>query len=162
MIVGDLVEHEGRRWMVLRYDPAIRIGYLLSSEGTRKEAPEEDCRVVVNPVKSWPTLAAPTKSGAGPFVKLMVPGLPGRQDFVLEPWIDWIQSDPAREGGSLFVSPESRLLPGVVLIATHRNGALVRLKVPRTFGTVEQKQAAATRVPPEPANRFSHILDDDE
>jgi len=149
--------------MVLRYDPTIRIGYLLNAEGTQKEAPEEDCRVLVNPVKSWPTLAAPTKSGAGPFVKLMVPGLPGRQDLVLEPWVDWIQSDPAREGGSLFVSPEARLLPGVVLIATHRNGALVRLKVSRTFGTVEQKQrAAAPRVPAEPANRFSHILDDDD
>jgi hypothetical protein len=164
MKIGDLIEHEGRRWFVTGYHQEIKVGVLLDAAGTRKELADDapDCRVVVNAPESWPTLAAPVKNRAGPFVKLAIPGVLGREDRVLEPWVSWVQSDPFREGGSIYVSPDVGLLPGVVLIATHRNGAVVRVQVPRTYGTVAQKQAAATRVPPEPINRFRHILDDDE
>jgi len=164
MKVGDLVEHEGQRWLVIKYDREVRVVQAVNASGTRKELADDspDCQVIVNVPESWPTLAAPTKSGAGPFVRLVIPALPGREDRVLEPWVSWIQADPIREGGSVFISPAAGLLPGVVLIATHRNGALTRIQVPRTYATMAQKQAAAARPPVEPHNRFRHILDDDD
>lgn len=167
MKIGDLVEHEGRRWAVINFDQTVRVGLVVDAQGTRKELPDDEpgCQVIAHPPESWLVLSAPVKSRAGPFVKLAIPDLPGRPERVLEPWVDWIQSDPVRDGGSLFIHPDVRLLPGVVLIAAHRSGALVRIQVPRTYGTVAQRQAAqatAARPPPEPVNRFSHILDDDD
>jgi hypothetical protein len=163
MKIGDLVEHDGRRWSVLSYDQAVRVGTVVDAQGTRMELADDGGQVVATP-SSWPTLAAPVRSRAGPFVKLVIPSLPGFPERVLEPWVDWIQSDPVRDGGSLFIHPDVRLLPGVVLIGTHRSGALVRIQVPRTYGTVAQKQAArvVAALPPEPVNRFNRILDDDD
>jgi len=169
MRVGDLVEHEGRRWVVLSYDRVLRLNMLLDQAGVRKEVPDEspDAQVIANPTLEWPTLTAAIKSGAGPFVKLVVPGLPGGStpERVLVPWVDWVQSDPGRDGGSLFINPTARLNPGMTLIATHRNGALVRVSVPRNYGTVAQRRArveAQAPPPPEIVTRFNRILDDDE
>jgi hypothetical protein len=168
MKLGDLVEHEGKRWVVLSYDRVLRLNLLLDQAGIRKEVPDEapDATVIANPTLEWPTLTAAIKPGAGPFVKLAVPGLPGNQERVLTPWVDWVQSNPGRDGGSLFVNPAARLNPGMVLIATHRNGALVRVSVPRNYGTVAQRRArAAIQNPPpptEPVNRFNRILDDED
>jgi len=165
MRVGDLVEQDGRRWLVINFDRTVKVGLVVDGSGSRKELADDACEVIANLPESWPTLAAPTRNGGGPFVKLVVPGILGRPETVLEPWVDWVQSDPLRDGGSLFIRPEVRLLPGVVLIATHRSGVSVRVTVPRTYGTVAQKQAAqaaAAARPPEPRNRFNHILDEDE
>lgn len=162
---GDLVEHEGARWVVLGYDQELRLNLLLSQAGVRKEVPDEasETQVIANPTLEWPTLTAAIKHGAGPFVKLAVPGLPGNPERVLAPWVDWVQSNPGRDGGSLFVSPAARLTPGMTLIAVHRNGALTRVSVPRNYGTVAQRRArVAVQTSPEPGNRFNRILDDED
>ena len=138
MEVGDLVDYEGQRWFVLSYDRVAKVVALFSQLSERIELPRDFditnpnfLQVVVNPSQKWQLLTAPIKSSAGPFVKLVVPGLPGRPEIFLAPWIDWIPSDPLRDGGSFFVNPERKLRPGVLLLATHRNGSVVRVALGR-------------------------------
>jgi len=172
MDLGDLVRYQDKSWSVTSYDRVARLMILHTSEGEKIELPREydrihssELQIVTHPPTKWPMLTAPTRSGAGPFVQLMVPPPPGRgSERVLVPWVDWVPSDCAREGGSFFVSPEVGLLPGMLLIATHKNGALVRIVVPKTFGTVQQRKILAnSRKPLEPAekNRFTRLLGDD-
>jgi hypothetical protein len=165
--VGDLVNYEGQRWFVLSYDRVAKVVVLLNQLGEQVELPSDFevtnsifLQVVVNPSKKWQLLTAKVKSNAGPFVRLVIPGLPGRSEIVLGPWIDWIPSDPLRDGGSFFVNPERKLRPGVLLLATHRDGSVVRVMVPQTIGTVAKRKAAkvAANPPPKPYTRYSRIL----
>lgn len=164
MQVGDLIELESKRWIVVSFDRTSQVGLVVDQDGTRRELANdmEGLNIVANPSKEWPLLVGPTRPGAGPFVKLSVPSLPGRPNRVLEPWSLWIQSDPVRDGGGIFIHPSVRLLTGDVLLAEHKSGTIVRIQVPRTFATTAQRVARATRPPPEPINRFSRMLDDDE
>lgn len=173
MEVGDLVTYQGQRWFVSTYDRLARVFSLFNIGGERIELPRElestnpgDLQVVVNPSKKWQLLTAPVKSACGPFMRLVIPGLPGRAEIVLEPWVDWIPSDPLREGGSFFVNPERKLRPGVLLLATHRNGTVVRVVVPQTIGTVGKRKKVRESLAPAKVvnNRYTRILkgfDDD-
>lgn len=165
--IGDLVNYEGQRWFVLSLDRVARVVSLLNLDGDRVELPKEfdvtdpsALQVVVNPSKSWQLLTAKVKSASGPFVRMVIPGLPGRGEIVLEPWVDWIPSDPLREGGSFFVNPDRKLRSGVLLLATHRNGSVVRIQVPQTIGTVAKRRAAkvAANPPPKPYTRYTRIM----
>ena len=167
MEVGDLVDYEGQRWFVLSYDRVAKVVALFNQLGERIELPRDfevtdptSLQVVVNPSKKWQLLTAPVKPAAGPFVRLAIPGLPGRSEIFLVPWVDWIPSDPLRDGGSFFVNPERKLRPGVLLIATHRNGSVVRVVIPQTIGTVAKRKAmrAAASPKPEPYTRYSRIM----
>lgn len=167
MDVGDLVNYKNQRWFVLSYDRVARVVALFNQLGERVELPREfdtfnpeELQVIVNPSKKWQLLTAPIKSAAGPFVKMVIPGLPGRGEIVLEPWVDWIPSDPLREGGSFFVNPERKIRPGVLILATHRNGSIIRVTVQQTIGTVAKRKAAkaAAAPKPEPYTRYSRIL----
>lgn len=175
MEIGDLVSYDGRRWFVLSLDRVAKVVALINQLGERVELPQDfdtsnptSLQVVVNPSKKWQLLTAKVKSNAGPFVKLVIPGLPGRAEIVLDPWVDWIPSDPLRDGGSFFVNPEKKLRPGVLLLATHRNGSVVRVVIPQTIGTVAKRKAAkvAANPPPKPYTRYSRIMkgfaDDDK
>jgi hypothetical protein len=165
--VGDLVDYEGQRWFVLSYDRVAKVVALFSQLSERIELPRDFditnpnfLQVVVNPSQKWQLLTAPIKSSAGPFVKLVVPGLPSRPEIFLAPWIDWIPSDPLRDGGSFFVNPERKLRPGVLLLATHRNGSVVRVVIPQTIGTVSKRKAMRAAAVPkkEPYTRYSRIM----
>lgn len=175
MEIGDLVSYNGQRWFVLSFDRVAKVVALINQLGERIELPQEfdtsnpiSLQVVVNPSKKWQLLTAKVKSNAGPFVKLVIPGLPGRAEIVLDPWVDWIPSDPLRDGGSFFVSPEKKLRPGVLLLATHRNGDVIRVVIPKTIGTVAKRKAAkvAANPPSKPYTRYSRIMksfeDDDK
>lgn len=175
MDVGDLVNYESQRWFVLSLDRVAKVVALTNQLGERVELPQDFdtsnpvfLQVVVNPSKKWQLLTAKVKSNAGPFVRLVIPGLPGRAEIVLDPWIDWIPSDPLRDGGSFFVNPERKLRPGVLLLATHRNGDVVRVVIPQTIGTVAKRKAARAVAdpPPKPYTRYSRIIkgfgDDDK
>ena len=165
--VGDLVNYEGQRWFVLSYDRVAKLVALLNQSGERVELPQDfdvtdpiSLQVAVNPSKHWQMLTAKVKSASGPFIRMIIPGLPGRAEIVLDPWIDWIPSDPLREGGSFFVNPERKLRPGVLLLATHRDGSVVRVVVPQTIGTVAKRKAAkvAAAPPPKPYTRYTRIM----
>jgi hypothetical protein len=165
--IGDLVNYEGQRWFVLSYDRVAKTVSLFNQLEQRVELPHDFeltnpifLQVVVNPSKKWQLLTAKVRPNSGPFVRMVIPGLPGRAEIVLEPWFDWIPSDPLREGGSFFVNPEKKLRPGVLLLATHRDGSVVRLVIPQTIGTVARRKAAklAASPPPKPYTRYSRIL----
>jgi hypothetical protein len=175
MIIGDLVSYEAQggtcqRWIVTGYDRHSRLVTLIGQDGLKIELPEEsdvlstNPKVICNPPKVWQLLTAPVKSGAGPFVKMVIPAILNRPEISLEPWFDWVQSDIFREGGSFFVSPDLKLRPGVLILATHQKGQCVRITVSQTLGTVSRRQAvvnAATQ-PKAEFNRFSRILRDDD
>lgn len=171
MDIGDLAQYQGKRWIVASHDRPSRTCTLFSQSGEEVELAREhdkthpkELQVVASPGKQWPMLIAPVHPGAGPFERLTIPALPGRRDRVLEAWVDWVPSDPTREGGSFFVRPEVRLLPGILLLATHRSGLVVRVVVPKTVGTVAQRKARAqAKVPPKPdPGRLGRILRDDD
>jgi hypothetical protein len=167
MEVGDLVSYKEQRWFVLIYDRVAKVVVLLNQLREQVELPSDFevtnptlLQVVVNPSKKWQLLTAKVKSNAGLFVRLVIPGLPGHSEIVLNPWVDWIPSDPLRDGGSFFVNPERKLRPGVLLLATHQNGSVVRVMVPQTIGTVAKRKAskAVANQPPKPYTRYSRIL----
>lgn len=176
MIIGDLVSYEApggirQRWSVTSYDRHSRLVTLIGRDGLKVELPEEadkldstNPEVICNPPKVWQLLTAPVKSGAGPFVKMVIPSILRRPEINLEPWVDWIQSDIFREGGSFFVRPELKLRPGVLILATHQKGQTIRITIPQTIGTVARRQAVvnAALKPREEFNRFSRILQDDD
>lgn len=167
MEVGDLVNYEGQRWFVLSYDRTAKVMALINQLNELIELPHDFdatdpifLQVVVNPSKKWQLLTAKVKSASGPFVRMVIPALPGREEIVLTPWVDWIPSDPLREGGSFFVNPERKLRPGVLLLATHRDGSVIRVVVPQTIGTVAKRKAvkAAASPPPRPVTRYTKIM----
>lgn len=178
MEIGDLVSYQGQRWLVMSFDRVSRLMTLVNFEGGSAEIPREydrthktELQVIANPSRQWGLLTAKIKgTSAGPFVRVVDPAPIGKPEKVLEPWQDWVPSDFARSGGSFFVNPEVGLLPGTVLIATHRNGTSIRVPVPKTFGTVTerknlvQRTAAAKVVTKKPKEhtRFSRLLADDD
>ena len=176
MEVGDLVSYEAQggtrqRWVVTSFERHSRLVTLVGQDGSKIELPVEanevtptNPEVICHPPKVWQLLTAQVKSGAGPFVKMVIPALPRRPEIVLEQWVDWVQSDIFREGGSFFVRPDLKLRPGVLILATHQKGQSVRITIPSTIGTVARRQAVvnAHLKPKEEFNRFSRILRDDD
>jgi hypothetical protein len=174
--VGDLVSYEPsgafrQRWVVTSYERIAKVVTLIGQDGAKIEIPVEanvtdptNPQVICHPPKVWQLLTAPVRSAAGPFVKMVIPAILRRPEIVLEQWVDWIQSDIFREGGSFFVNPDLRLRQGVLILATHKNGHSVRITVPSTLGTSASRKAAktATIKPKEEFNRFNRILRDDD
>lgn len=176
MEIGDLVLYQDQRWMVVSFEREARLMTIVNLSGEKRELPREydrthksQLQVIVNPSKDWPMLTAKVKSPkAGVFIQVVDPAPMGKPLRVLEPWVDWVPSDVGRCGGSFFVNPELKLLPGTLLLATHKNGSVVRVMVPKTMGTVSQRKAqaqvkASVKAPKktEP-NRFSRLLEDED
>lgn len=166
MKVLDLLAYQTRRWLVLRVDSATRLALLVNAQGTRVEVPDSldtdspaEAQVVANPAAEWPLVAFPTKRGTGPITVITLPGPVRNRD--LEAWVDWVPADPVREGGALYFNSELNLRQGEVLLATFRNGTKGRITIPRSFGTVAQRQAPITQTfqPPEERTRFNRDRD---
>lgn len=175
MELGDLVQYKGKRWIVVKFEREVRLMTLMNFSLEKCEVPKdydkthkEELQVVANPSKQWRVLTAKVKSiKSGPFVKLVDPAEMGRPSRTLVPMVDWVPSDLGRCGGSFFVRPSLSLLPGALLIGTHRDGSSVRILVPKTFGTtaqrvalIENRKKEATKVVKRGLNRFNRILDD--
>jgi hypothetical protein len=177
MDIGDLIQYKDQRWMVISFERETRLMTLYSLKGSKCEIPRDydkthrdELKVLANPSKQWKLLTAKVRTiGAGPFVRIVDPAPMGQKERSLVPMVDWVPSDLGRSGGSFFVNPEVNLLPGTVLIATHKNGTAVRIQVPKTFGTMAQRKAmseaikqAAVKVIKRDPNRFSRILESDD
>lgn len=174
MKIGDLVLYSNEKWLVRSYDKGTRTVMLCDRTGnTREVAADLDihlphqAKVLCNPGQQWYVLAPKIKSGAGPFVRAEAPApVPGAPLMLrprpMEPWEDWLPSDPFREGGSVFVNPKFGLRTGDLVIFTHRNGSQTRITVPAKFGTVAKLKAANAPIKKPEVNRFTHILDDDD
>jgi hypothetical protein len=169
MNIGDLVLYKERRHLVRSYDKVTRTVVIVAQDGSTCELPAEldvhqphSVSVLANPGKQWKVLTSKVKLGAGPFVKATVPQPLLRGDRVLEPWVDWIASDPFREGGSIFISPQVGLRLGDMVILTHRNGTTARVSVTSKFSTVTQLRRSKEPPKKVETNRFTSLLDDDE
>lgn len=166
MKIGDLITRDGDYWLVVRYDPKrTRTSSILRADGVMQEIPHDEAvPVVANPSLDWPFVAAPLKPKWGPVIHLSRPNRPvGASDFVeLRLYRDWLPSEPARAGGSIFLNPELRLQVGDYLLARHREGHASSVVIPANFGTVRQKQdrVAATK-PKAERTAYTRLLDDD-
>lgn len=167
MQVGDLVLYQDHRWFVHRFDKMTRTVFMFDQTGKQSELPDmldltdpDKVKVVARPSKSWKVLTAPIKTGSGPFIKLAIPGQLGRKDQELRPWVDWIPSDPFRDGGSVFVRPGVQIPLHTNVMLTHQNGSTIRVKLPRSFTTVSKRIKEVSTVPTK-KDRFSMLDDDD-
>jgi hypothetical protein len=167
MKIGDLVSHSGDKWLVRSSDKMTRTVVICNQKGDKKEVPVDMdlhtpdlLQVICNPGLQWNVLAVKVKSNAGPFTKAEAPTSTKLRP--LANWVDWIPSDPFREGGSVFINPKFGLRTGDLVLLTHRNGSQSRMVVPGNFGTVARMKAAKAPIKKPEVTRFTHILDDDD
>ena len=163
---GDLVRYLERHWIVSQYDSKrSRTAVLLASDGTQEEIPHDldasgGVIVIANPGEDWPFIVLPRKNG------YTLSSLT-RNGVVLEPFLVWCVSDPTRSGGPVFIAPAVGLRYGETLLAhymgiSHKATAVVRVDVPRDFGTVKQRRARveAAKAKPKERNAFTRLLED--
>ncbi len=161
MKIGDLVSHDNSFWLVTRYDPKrTRTATLLKQDGVAIEIPhDEPVEVIANPGMDWPFVAAPLKPMWGPVTHLSRPNRSGTLDLVI--YQDWLPSEPARAGGSVFLNPNLRLQVGDFLLARHTNGKSSSIVIPAHFGTVAQKLARKAAKPKPDRTAYTRLLDED-
>jgi hypothetical protein len=162
--LGDLVQHSDAYWLVTRYDPKrTRTATLLNAVGAVLEIPHDEAvTIIANPSQDWPFVAAPLKPSWGPINRLVRPSLMETEPVELMLYRDWLPSEPARAGGSIFFNPNLRLQVGDYLLAKHANGKDSSVVIPANFGTVRQKQAQAASKPKPDRTAYSRLLDDDQ
>ena len=167
MKLGDLVEFEGQRWVVRRVDTVQAT--LLDAKGqTRDVAHDLDltggCKVLANPATEWPCLTVRDNPKGMFLVGLARPKWVSSTrpsgHTALQQYVDWVPSDPARAGGTLFINPELHVQPAEVLLVQWKKGATTPLKVPVHFGTVSQRVARAERKKPAEVTVYDRLLDD--
>lgn len=160
MKLGDLVEFEGQAWIVRRVDDrsTLRASLLAANGQVRDVAHDLDltggCKVVANPATEWHCLTVKDNPKG-----IFLVGLT-RGGAVLRPYVDWLLSDPARAGGTIFVNPAAGVKPADVLLVHWKKGAITPLKVPVHFGTVGQRIARVERRKPAETTVYDRLLDD--
>lgn len=161
MKLGDLVEFEDEPWIVRRISAAQAT--LLDAKGqTRDVAADLDltggCKVWANPATEWPCLTVKDNPKGMFLTGLTRPNTRG--PTVLQPYVDWVPSDPARAGGVIFLNPALEIRPAEVLLVQWKKGAVTPVKVPVHFGTVGQRVARAERKKPAEVTVYDRLLDD--
>ncbi len=162
METGDLIEHEGVRWMVQSRDALARTVKLSRGTiGEAKEIGDDDsaAKVVANPAKTWPFIPGTTKPKHGKITSILLSR--GKKMFELEFLVDWVPSNFQRPGGPIFFRPELQLRNGEVLIAVHADDVRIRMPVTRSFGTVSSRQAKAL-AKQTPPSVFDHLMKDND
>ena len=145
MNLGALVKYEGHRWRVYRVDRHVKTVTLIRWGGALEEIADDNpgATVVADP-SEWPVVTARVRPNAGPLVKLSLTRGRMRQ---LEPLVDWVPSDMARPGGSIFMSPDLKLRIGEILIAEHKTGAASRIVITKRYGTMAERKRYALGSP---------------
>lgn len=170
MKVGDIIDYEGARWFVSRINREARVAVLFGRDGLRREVPDtmdvdfDEFKVVANPASEWRLLVIPVRSNAQGIESLrLLPDANRKTPVELQPWVDWIGSDPFRPGGSLLFRADGPVRSGDVLLVTFRNHSTARVNVPRTFGTLEERRSRAVPVTvPRESSRYDRIILDDD
>jgi len=159
--LGDLIARDNDFWVVARFDPKrTRTATIRNAAGTAVEIPHDDIvEVIANPSEDWPFIAAPIKAMWGPIVQLTRPNRPDALELKL--FRDWLPSEPARAGGSIFLNPSLHLGIGDYLLAKHTNGKSSSIVIPKNFGTVREKQARAASKPKPDRTVYTRLLDED-
>lgn len=162
MKLGDLVDIEGQPWIVRRVDAAQAM--LLDAKGQTMDVAHDldltgGCKVVANPATEWPCLTVKDNPKGVFLVGLVRPQ--GRTRFTaLRQYVDWVPSDPARAGGTIFLNPDLGVQPAEVLLVQWKKGATTPLKVPVHFGTIDQRRARMERKKPVEVTAYDRLLDD--
>lgn len=173
MRLGDLVRYLDQHWLVSRYDPKrTRSATLLAASGSTLEVPfDHDALgglvVVANPSRDWPFITVPPRNG-------YVVDTISFQGQPLEPFTQWVASDPTRPGGPVFLAPDPRLRYGEALLIQYvpvqrtgtgsRRAVILRVDITKDFGTVRQRVARVEAARPkveEKKNAFTRLLADD-
>ena len=167
---GDLVDFQGRTWLVQMCDPRrLRIAQLLAADGTPLEVAHDidktdaTFRVLANPSADWPFVTTPEKPRWGKVKQIC--RITGSQLVPLTPVADWVLAEPLRCGGALFLNPALGLKPGDILqVQYDKPGQAVNVNLSPTFGTIERRKAQAVtpKVKRGPATSYDRLLSDDE
>lgn len=146
MNLGTLVLFEGRRWRVYKVDRHVKTVTLIRWGGALEEIADDDpgATVVADP-SEWPVVTARVRPNAGPLVTLSLTR--GTRLRKLEPLVDWVPSDMARAGGSIFINPELKLRTGEILIAEYKSGAVSRIVITKRYGTMAERKQRASGTP---------------
>ena len=167
MRIGDIATHQGKCWLVAS-TKAGHLCVLRAWDGSEAEVPdgcekdpESGLKVVAHP-STWPFIAAPIRSKAGPIVRVTIVR-EGRQ-LELEPLVDWVPSSMQRPGGPIFFNPELRLQRGEVLVACYQSGKTTRLMVNASFATVKRRQQRIQQANQPPVRRtvYDRLMSDDD
>ena len=179
MILGDLIQWEGKLWLVRKVDHSLATAFLEGQArntailGTEADS-EKVCQVLCNPLRDWPCLTLPPRTGT--FL-----GLSAARRGVMSPLAyleHWVKMGEFQMGGGVLLNPALGLIYGDRLIAeyshprTHRRQAFA-VDIPRHFRPIEKKiegleAAAAKQIPkvqpkPEgPPTLYDHLRDDDD
>lgn len=147
MNLGALVQYGGHRWRVYKVDRHVKTVTLIRWGGALEEIADDDpgATVVADP-SEWPVVTARVRPNAGPLVNLSLTR--GARMRALEPLVEWVPSDMARAGGSIFISPELKLRIGEVLIAEYQKSAAnTRIVITKRYGTMAERKVARSGVP---------------
>lgn len=160
--IGDLVEYQNERWLVGQRNTGVRTVTLRKLDGTSTEVANDDptARVVANLPTAWPFITVARKNA--PIDQVTITR--GGRTSALTPMVAWVPADPLHNGGVLYFHPRLNLRHGEVLVARHANGAMTRINVTPSYGTVQRKLAidVLKRDPPPPETRYDRLLQDDD
>ena len=161
---GDVIELEGKRLMLGRRNRELRVFQTFTSDGVRSEVADdydktnpEICKIVCNPSKDWPYVSPKQKN-----IKILTLALPMRQGLKLECMIDWIPGNPGREAGTIYLNPALRLGFGDILLIYYEGGHVMRVTIPKAYGTIRQRADRLAEKPKEEKAACARILLDDD
>jgi hypothetical protein len=160
---GDLVQHEGRAWLVRRSRENELSVTLQDAQGRNLEVTSDldqtgVCQVVANPAAEWPFVVV-RDNVKGKFM-VRVSRTVGMSVVPLTMYVDWVPSDPARPGGPVFLNPALGVRPAETLLISWQNGSSTSLHIPVHFGTVGQRIERAARKKPPEVTVYDRLLDD--
>jgi hypothetical protein len=161
---GDLVEYQGKRWVVQKYDPrrtrTATLANCSENSGVSFEVPHDldrdpkELRVVSNPMTEWPFFVPPEKPRFGELLEVsLIKGMEGQP---LQPYYDWVLI-----GHSVFFRPDLNPRLGDVFFCTYAKGSQ-RVLVNKSVGTMKQRTTKKVRVKKQPKTAYDHLLADDD
>lgn len=167
MNIGDLIEWDGKAWVVRKIDTALATAFLESSTGDTAVVSTDfkGAGSLGSPPQDWPAAQLPSKR-LGRLVSVSTP------TRVLGKLTEWLKLDEFQIGGCLYLNPSLNLGYRDRLVAAYRNptGKLVSvpIEIPRNFvsATVKEEQARKAALPlPSPPREptiYDRILEDSD
>lgn len=166
MKIGDIVQFDNRRWLVLFNLPG-KLCRLRTWDGAETDVPgsadtNPEMKLTLEASSGdWPFLTAPLRAKDGPIVRATLARNGILRD--LEPLVDWAPSSGLRPGGPVFLNPRLQLRVGEVIGAIHQSGRQVRLSVAQGLASVKARQVrlAKERQPVVRKSVYERLMDDD-
>jgi len=169
MDVGDLLEGQGKFWLVRKVEPALRTAFV-EDQATHVQQLSFDTLEgftrLCNPTLDWPTATLP-QVRHGRLVTVIRADLADPQ--LLARFKDWVRMDEFQIGGALYLNPELRLGFRDRLLVTYQDGTCASVDIPRDFHPLKEKAARLTPTAPvapkpPPVSLLDRLLDegDDE